>query len=391
MRRYTGWLALLGLAALVCGFSPRAQAQSPSSPAIAAAQRDRPDLSASGELQNLNLPIASDAEQRSPGRISGRIVDQSGVPVSGARILLTHDLQSPTRELLSGDDGQFTFTNAAPGPFYLTIRSEGFAQLKVSGLLHSGEILAVPQIVLAIASVVTEVRVIPSRTEEALEEVKAEEKQRALGLVPNFYVSYVHDAAPLTSRQKFGLAWKTIADPVNFGLVGLTAGVQQSQNTFSGYGQGAQGYAKRYAAAYADGAADTFIGSAILPSLFKQDPRYFYKGTGSKRSRILYAVANSVICKGDNGRWQPNYSSVLGSLAAAGISNLYYPAKDRNGASLTFENTLIGVGAVAATNILQEFLIRKLTPNIPNNDPGGGPKSSNPIAKLWGAFIHEGD
>ncbi len=79
-------------------------------------------------------------------------------------------------------------------------------------------------------------------------------------------------------------------------------------------------------------------------------------------------MANSVICKGDNGHWQPNYSSVLGNLAAGGI-NLYYPAKDRDGVGLTFEDGAIGIGATAAANLIQEFLIRKLTPHIPNHDP----------------------
>ena len=69
------------------------------------------------------------------------------------------------------------------------------------------------------------------------------------------------------------------------------------------------------------------IGGAILPSLFRQDPRYIYKGTGSIPSRALYAIANSVICRGDNRRWQPSYSGILGGLAAGGISNLYYPAE----------------------------------------------------------------
>jgi hypothetical protein len=156
---------------------------------------------------------------------------------------------------------------------------------------------------------------------------------------------------------------------VTFVLTGAIAGVEQADNSFKGYGQGAQGYAKRYGATYADTVTGTFIGSAILPSILKQDPRYFYKGTGSTQSRILYAIANAFICKGDNKRWQPNYSSIAGSLAAGGISNLYYPASDRNGAALTFENTLIGIGATAATNILQEFLIRKLTPNVPNYQP----------------------
>jgi hypothetical protein len=155
-------------------------------------------------------------------------------------------------------------------------------------------------------------------------------------------------------------------DPVSFGVTGVIAGIQQAQNDFSGYGQGAQGYAKRYGASYADFVASTYIGGAILPSLLKQDPRYFYKGTGSKRSRALYAIANSVICKGDNGHWQANYSSIVGSLAAGGISNLYYPAENRDGLQLTFENALIGIGESAAVNLLQEFMIRKLTRNVPN-------------------------
>ena len=76
-----------------------------------------------------------------------------------------------------------------------------------------------------------------------------------------------------------------------------------------------------------------------------------------------------MICKGDNGKWQPNYSSVLGNLAAGAISNLYYPAKDRDGVGLTFESGAIGIGATAGANLIQEFLIRKLTPNLPDNDP----------------------
>jgi hypothetical protein len=151
-------------------------------------------------------------------------------------------------------------------------------------------------------------------------------------------------------------------------MVGGAAGVQQAQNHFQGYGQGAQGYAKRFGAGYADTVAGTFVGSAILPSILKQDPRYFYKGTGSVRSRFLYAIANAFICKGDNGRWQPNYSSMLGSVAAGAISNIYYPAQDRDGVDLTFENAAIGIGSGALTNVLQEFLIKKLTPKTPKTD-----------------------
>ena len=158
-------------------------------------------------------------------------------------------------------------------------------------------------------------------------------------------------------------------DPVSFLVIGGVAGVQQSQNNFPGYGQGAQGYAKRYAASYGDLLSGTLIGSAILPSLLKQDPRYFYKGTGSKRSRILYALANAVICKGDNGHWQTNYSGILGSLAAGGLSNLYYPAEDRNGARLTFENAAIGIGTSGALNLVEEFVVKKFTPKNSSQVP----------------------
>jgi len=145
------------------------------------------------------------------------------------------------------------------------------------------------------------------------------------------------------------------------------AGYEQANNDFPGYGQGTKGYAKRFGANYADNAIATMIGGALLPSLLKQDPRYFYKGTGTVRSRALYAIANAVICRGDNGHWQVNYSSIIGGLAAAGISNIYYPASDRNGASLTFENTLIGTGGTAVGNLFQEFLVKKLTPHLPKH------------------------
>jgi hypothetical protein len=307
-------------------------------------------------------------EQPQPGSISGTIVDQSGALVAGARVKLTDENQSPSQEAISGDDGQFSFANIAPGAFQLTITSAGFAPQTSSGILHPGEICTVPPIALAVAANVTDVQVALSRIEVAQEQVKDEEKQRVFGVIPNFYVTYDPHPVALTSKQKFQLAWRTTVDPVTFAIVGGIAGVQQLQNSFSGYGQGAQGYAKRYGSTYANLVAGTFIGSAILPSLLKQDPRYFYKGTGSKQSRIMYAVANSVICKGDNGRWQANYSNILGNLAAGGISNLYYPAQNRNGAALTFENALIGIGATAAANLVEEFLMRKLTSNVSNHD-----------------------
>ena len=301
-----------------------------------------------------------------PGSISGTIVDQSGAVVAGARVRLTGEDQFLGPEVVTGDDGRFSFANVTPGPFRLAISSAGFTPQKFSGVLHSGESETLPQIAMNVADALTEVQVGLSRVEVAEEQIKVEEQQRVLGVIPNFYVSYNPNAVALTPKQKFKLAFRTVVDPFTFVVVGGTAGVEQWQNHFSEYGQGAQGYGKRFGAGYADTVSGTFIGGAILPSLLKQDPRYFYKGTGSKASRFLYALANSVICKGDNGRWQPNYSNILGSLAAGGISNLYYPAQDRNGLGLTLESGAIGVGTTAISNLFQEFIIRRLTPSVPN-------------------------
>lgn len=308
--------------------------------------------------------------QQVAGTVSGSVVDGSGAAVAGAHVRLSEENQPAAEETLSDGNGQFLFPSITPGNFHLTVSAAGFSTATFAGTLHSGESLIVPPIALAVASNATEVRVTMSRVEMAEAEIKDEEKQRVLGVVPNFYVTYNPGALPLTAKQKFELAWKATVDPINFGLVGAVAGIQQATNSFSGYGQGAQGFGKRYGASYADLVVGTFIGSAILPSMLKQDPRYFYKGTGTKKSRLMYAMANAVICKGDNGRWQANYSSMLGGLAAGGVSNLYYPSTDR-GAELTFENTLIGIGTTAAANILQEFVIRRLTPHAPTYVPVG--------------------
>jgi hypothetical protein len=310
-------------------------------------------------------PVPSPAS----GSISGTIVDQSGAVIAGAQVKLAGVAQSTSQEALSGDNGQFSFANVVPGAFQLTITSAGFATQTSSGILGAGEVEVVPQIALSVASSVTDVQVALSRTQVAEEQIKDEEKQRIIGIVPNYYVTYDPHAVSLSSKQKFKLATRTVVDPFTFLVVAGTAGVEQAQDHFIGYGQGVQGYAKRFGANYADTVTGTFIGGAILPSLLKQDPRYFYKGTGSAQSRFMYAVSMSVTCKGDNGRWQPNYSGILGSLAAGGISNLYYPAEDRDNAQLTFVNAAVGLAENAITNLLQEFVIRKLTPHTPHPSP----------------------
>jgi hypothetical protein len=355
-------LAWLSLIVLICSSPTPAQTeQSPARPVVV-----------NDPLNSPTPKMAIDASedlQRVPGTITGSVVGQDGIAVAGANVKLSQEDQSVSREVTSSEEGQFTFTNVTPGSFRLVITSEGFAAHTSTGELHSGENLAVPQVSMVLATNVTEVRVEVSAVESAQEQLKNEEKQRVLGIIPNFYVTYVPNAAPFTPKQKYNLAWRLDIDPVSFLLVGQAAGIQQARNEFSGYGQGAQGYAKRFGAAYATFTVSNFLGSAVFPSLFKQDPRYFYKGTGTTKSRVLYALANAVICKGDNGHWQVNYSGIMGSLASGGISNLFYPASDRNGLTPTLENTAMSIGSTAVFNLMQEFVLRKLTskvPNIPN-------------------------
>lgn len=312
---------------------------------------------------NTELPDTPTPQTIQPASITGTITDRDGAAIANAKITLSHPvLPSAEQQAISGPNGTFSFTNVTPGSFQLTIAAPGFATQQTSGSLQPGQQDEFPPISL-LASANIGVNVTATQYDIAQAQIKIEETQRVFGIIPNFYVSYDPNPVPLAPKQKYDLAWKTSIDPVTFILTGAIAGIEQAQNTFPAYGQGAQGYAKYYGAAYADNFIATMLSNAVFPSLLKQDPRYFYKGTGSISSRALYAIANAVICKGDNGHWQPDYSGILGSLAAGGISNLYYPPADR-GVALTFENTLLGIAGGAGANLFEEFLLRKLTPHL---------------------------
>jgi len=352
-----GAFVWLSLCALTCVLPIPAVAQSQQPPAVQSEEKG------SSDARGTVAPAAeAQPERQLPGNISGTLVVQTGAAAAGAQVRLTRDGQPLSPDISSGDNGQFSFANVPPGPFHLTITAPGFATHEFDGTLSPGQAFIVPEVMLSVTTAVTEVRVEMTQVEVAQEEIKEQEKQRVFGIIPNFYVTYVPDPAPLIAKQKFQLAFRSVIDPFTFVAVGFLAGLQQASDQFPDFGQGAQGYGKRYGAAYADVVVSTFIGSAILPSLLKQDPRYFYKGTGSKRSRTLYALANAVICKGDNKKWQPNYSEVIGAFATGAVSYLYYPKSDRSG--LLAENALIKLGESAVAGVFQEFVLRKLTPHL---------------------------
>jgi hypothetical protein len=292
--------------------------------------------------------------------VAGVVTDLRGDPVRGATVSLIEPAGENPKPALTGENGSFVIP-ADAGIFDLQLSAPGFATTTVHGELGRYQQLDLGKLALTIQTATVEVRVSVSREELAEEQVKVEEQQRILGVIPNFFVTYDSDPVPLHARQKYELAFKTIIDPETIGMDLVSSGVQQATGGLKGYGTGSQGYAKRFAASYGTSAIDTMLGSAVLPSFFKQDPRYFYKGSGTIKQRALYAISMSVLCKGDNGHWQYNYSGLLGGLAAGAISNLYYPPANRNAIGVTFENTAIGIGSSAASNLLQEFLIRKFT------------------------------
>jgi len=339
---------------------------------IGVAQSQSPTVSPGDTVAQAQAgPVASDAAKPAnsarKGTITGTVTVQDGGIAVGAQVRLTRDGQDPV-EVLSDDDGQYSFANQPPGPFGLTISATGFETKVFSGTLSAGASFDVPAIELEVALATTEVKVSASVEEVAEEQIKYQEQQRVLGFIPNFYASYVPDAAPLNPKQKFELAWKSVSDPITIVGAGFLAGIYQAADEYGGYGQGAEGYAKRFGATYGDVFIGTFIDSALLPSLFHQDPRYFYRGTGSKKSRVMFALANAVMCKGDNKQYQPNYSAILGSFITSGISYTYYPASDRS-ASLMMQTALIRIAEGSVAGLFQEFVVRKLTPHLKKDPP----------------------
>jgi hypothetical protein len=361
-------LILAALLGAVLGARVQAQSARLDTLAQPTAETKLTPESLSQDAAQVQVPDAPGQEPSTPqavGRIYGTVTDPHGSVVAGASVTL--EIQSSKTRLTQVTDGSgsFTFPDLAAENYRITIAAKGFADWTGSSIaLAAGQYFDMPDISLRVASANANVEVVFTQYQEAEEEIKEQEQQRIIGVFPNFYTSYLWRAAPMTSGQKFRLAMRTSIDPVTFGIAAATAGIEQGLNNFSGYGQGADGYAKRFGASYADDVIDTFIGGAILPSILHQDPRYFYKGTGSVTSRALYAISTVVICRGDNGHWQPNYSNVAGNLISAGISNLYYPASNRHGAAETIDNSLINTAEGAASALLQEFLLKKISRGV---------------------------
>lgn len=296
------------------------------------------------------------------GVIFGSVSDSDGDLVPGARVELKSGVEKEARSVVTDSSGRFEFSGVAAGTFEMTATAKGLASGKLSGTLPLGAVFNAPPIVLGAATASTEVTVTPKTEREiATDEVRVEEKQRVLGIVPNYFVTYDLHPVPLSAKQKYGMGLKEVFDPTRFAFAAAAAGVEQETNTFPGYGTGPAAYGKRYGAALATGSVESILRHSVFPSLFHQDPRYYYMGTGTTWERTKYALGSAVITHGDNGRNQPNYSVILASLSAGAIANLYYAPSDRHGAGLTFENAGLAIVGEGVGHLVQEFVLRKFT------------------------------
>src|SRR5580658_7015741 len=297
------------------------------------------------------------------GIVGGTVEDVSGAIVPKAELTLKCPLPCMAQTTLASDTGGFEFRNLTLGvPYQVTATVNGFKEWTSSTILLTADrstvLLTDVQVQLEDTTSVT---VYATQEQIASEQVRLEEHQRILGIVPNFYVVYdAKDAVPLSTKLKFKLAARVSVDPVTIAGVAMLSGMQQAGDT-PNFVQGAKGYGQRFGTNAADAASDILIGGAVLPSLLHQDPRYFYHGTGTTSSRLRHALFSPFVCRGDNGEPQVNFSSLGGDLASSALSNTYYPNSNR-GPGLVFGNFAIGTAERMLSGVLQEFVLRKLTP-----------------------------
>jgi hypothetical protein len=300
-----------------------------------------------------------------PGTIRGAVADGSGSAVEAAIVRLQAVGATALFTTLTDQTGSFHFSAVEPGAYTLTITAGGFTDEKINLSVVSGENPPLPPVVLQIAPSISTVDVTLPPHELAVQQVHAEEKQRLLGIIPNFYVSYDPHPAPLTAAQKFHLGLRTLIDPEVILSNAAGAGIEQWRNTTDRqFGQGMEGYGKRFGVDYAATVTHVLIGHALTQSVFHQDPRYFYKGTGGFRSRFLYAIGTAFVAKGDNGHWQPDYSDIIGGLAAREILSPLHSYTSRPGLR-AFHGFLLGFSGRATNHLTQEFIYRWLTTHVP--------------------------
>jgi hypothetical protein len=327
------------------------------------------------------LQEASSSAADASSIIQGEVTDVHGGLVPEASITLERIGHSVLRDTTSDSSGHFRFSSVPPGIYTVLVSAPDLKTLLSPPFtVQTGEHFELPAIALAIAPITTSVDVSANSSIVAEEELNRETRQRVLGIFPNFYTSFVYDAAPLNARQKFKLSFRSLTDPVAFAGVAITAGIETSRDTFPSWGQDAPSYGKRFAAAYGDEILTRMFSYFVYPTIFHQDPRYFYMGPPNKTStRFWHAALSGIVTRGDNGRLQPNYSHMLGSASAGAVSSVYHPASDSAGylAALNFG---IGLGSKGLQGLIREFILPRFTTHVPAYAKGRTPAPTSVVA-----------
>ena len=301
------------------------------------------------------------APEPQPATIVGTAVDVNGGPVPGAQV----DMQGPSptdhKRVSTNQNGFFEIARIEPhGIYHVTISSKGFADWTSPEIsLKPGQFLELTGIRLQIAHAVTTVHATASTEEIATEQVDVALNQRVFGFIPNFFVTYDKNPVPLTPKLKFRLSLRAATDPVTFAGAAAVAGMNQAGGKYD-WPLDTKGYFQRFGASYTNTFTDIVIGGGLLASILHQDPRYFYQGTGSTKSRVLHAISNPFVARGDNGHRQPNYSNLGGVFISGAIANAYFPESNR-GIGLVFNAAAVDLGAGVVNSLLQEFVLRGLT------------------------------
>jgi len=306
------------------------------------------------------------AMAQATGSIQGKVTDSSTTPIFGA-VVTVQDADGNPRTTVSDSEGAFKISSLTPGNYSVKVSASGMSDwtaMNVPASLTPDSKLLLA--VLQVAPEITTVTVGLPPKELAAVQLNQELKQRALGIIPNYYVTYESHPAPLSPKQKLDLGLRTLLDPVTIGLVGATAGIQQALNSYRQFGQGAEGFGKRFGADYGTALNHMVITSVLADSVLHQDPRYFYSGQGTKARRAWYAIESAFRAKGDNGKWQPPYADLIGTTAAAEISNTYYPGS-RTQYTLLGRSLMFHFAGLVAVNLAEELFLKKVTRNAPED------------------------
>jgi hypothetical protein len=189
--------------------------------------------------------------------------------------------------------------------------------------------------------------------DQAEQQLKQEEHQRVAGVMAAFNTTQNQAAMPLSPGQKFELFFKSETEAWPFMLTAVVAGIEQADNNYPQWGQGMQGYGKRFGAAYADAFIGNFFGNAVLPVALHEDPRFFQKTDGSNMSRFLWAASSTVWARRDNGKWGPNYANIFGNLMGAAVARVYYPASERTVHDTIYDGLTVTVEGVVGSEIIE--------------------------------------